>query len=68
MHSYKEADLVEKYGFGIKRIIQAFTEYDLPIPHFEEFQHGFRVMRIFQPMICKKLLDNHCPAGKEILS
>ena len=41
---FKEVGLVEKYGSGIKRIIQAFTEYDLPMPHFEEFQHGFRVI------------------------
>ena len=40
---FKEVGLVEKYGSGIKRIIKAFNEDGLPMPCFEEFQHGFRV-------------------------
>lgn len=40
---FKEAGLMEKYGSGIKRILQAFAEYDLPMPLFEEYQHGFKV-------------------------
>lgn len=40
---FKEAGKIEKYGSGIKRIIDAFVAHGLPIPEFEEFQHGFRV-------------------------
>jgi ATP-dependent DNA helicase RecG len=40
---FKEAGLIEQYGSGIKRIIYAFNEYDLPTPTFENIQYGFRV-------------------------
>lgn len=41
--SFKEAQLIEKYGSGIKRIQEGFVNYGLPEPIFEEFQGGFRV-------------------------
>lgn len=40
---FKEAGVIEKYGSGIKRIIEAFRLYKLPDPSFEEMQNGFRV-------------------------
>ncbi len=40
---FKEAGKIEKYGSGIKRIIDTFASYGLPAPRFEEFQHGFKV-------------------------
>lgn len=41
---FKEAGIIEKYGSGIKRVLEAFNEYGLPQPTFEEVQHGFKVM------------------------
>lgn len=41
--TFKEAQLIERYGSGIKRIQQGFTIYGLKPPLFEEFQGGFRV-------------------------
>jgi len=43
---FKEAQLIEKYGSGIKRIQEGFIQYGLKEPTFEEFQGGFRV-RVF---------------------
>ena len=40
---FKEAGIIEKYGSGIKRVLEAFNEYGLPQPTFEEVQHGFKV-------------------------
>jgi ATP-dependent DNA helicase RecG len=40
---FKEAGLIEKYGTGIRRILQGFNEYGLPAPEFEEIGGGFRV-------------------------
>lgn len=40
---FKEAQLIEKYGSGIKRILAAFKDYGLKAPKFENLQHGFRV-------------------------
>ena len=40
---FKEAGIIEKYGSGIKRVFEAFSEYDLPQPVFEEIQKGFKV-------------------------
>ena len=40
---FKEAGLIERYGSGIKRILESFARYDLSPPLFEEFQEGFRV-------------------------
>ena len=41
---FKEAGIIEKYGSGIKRIKNGFVDYDLEVPKFENFQHGFRVI------------------------
>jgi ATP-dependent DNA helicase RecG len=41
--TFKEAQLIEKYGSGIKRIQEGFINYGLPEPTFEEFQGEFRV-------------------------
>ena len=40
---FKEIGLIEKYGTGIKRILQSFENYGLPAPRFEEIAGGFRV-------------------------
>ena len=40
---FKEAGIIEKYGSGIKRVLEAFNKYDLPQPVFEEIQNGFKV-------------------------
>ncbi len=40
---FKEAGIIEKYGSGIKRVLEAFNKYELPQPIFEEIQNGFRV-------------------------
>jgi ATP-dependent DNA helicase RecG len=40
---FKEAGIIEKYGSGIKRVLEAFNNYDLPQPVFEEIQNGFKV-------------------------
>ncbi|GAB3420168.1 ATP-binding protein [Niabella aquatica] len=42
--TFKEAQLIEKYGSGIKRIKDGFASYWLKAPVFEHFQHGFRVI------------------------
>ena len=42
--TFKEAQLIEKYGSGIKRIKDGFASYGLKAPVFENFQHGFRVI------------------------
>lgn len=34
----------ENYGSGIRRIREAFEQYGLKAPKFENFQHGFRVI------------------------
>ena len=40
---FKEAGIIEKYGSGIKRALEAFQEYGLAQPIFEEIQNGFKV-------------------------
>lgn len=39
---FKEADMIEKYGSGIGRILDEFEEHGLPAPKFEEIGNGFR--------------------------
>lgn len=41
--AFKEAQLIERYGSGFKRIQQGFKMYGLKPPFFEELQGGFRV-------------------------
>lgn len=40
---FKEVGLVEKYGSGIRRIVEGFVEYGLPAPKFQEISDGFMV-------------------------
>lgn len=40
---FKEANEIEQYGSGIKRIINSCLAYGLPSPKIEEFVEGFRV-------------------------
>ena len=42
--AFKEAQFIEKYGSGIKRIKEGFANHGLKQPVFENFQHGFRVL------------------------
>jgi predicted HTH transcriptional regulator len=39
----KDAGIIERYGSGIKRILEWFSMYGLGQPVFEELQEGFRV-------------------------
>jgi ATP-dependent DNA helicase RecG len=41
---FKEITWIERYGSGIKRVIDMFRAYGSPVPVFENFQHGFRVI------------------------
>jgi ATP-dependent DNA helicase RecG len=40
---FKEAGIIEKYGSGIKRVLESIKSYGLKDPSFEEKQDGFRV-------------------------
>lgn len=40
---FKEANEIEQYGSGIKRIINSCLAYNLPHPKFEEIAEGVRV-------------------------
>ena len=40
---FKEANIIEKYGSGIRRIIESFRKYGLPAPKFRETGEGFLV-------------------------
>ena len=42
-HIFKELELIEKYGTGVKRVIEAFLAYGLPEPVFEAMQGGMAV-------------------------
>jgi ATP-dependent DNA helicase RecG len=41
--TFKELGLIEKYGAGVKRVIEQFTAYGLDEPHFMEIAGGFEV-------------------------
>jgi ATP-dependent DNA helicase RecG len=41
---FKEAEIIEKYGSGIKRIIESFRNYGLREPLFEQTMGGISVM------------------------
>ena len=56
---FKEAGVIEKYGSGIKRIQQQFIAHGLPVPVFENFQHGFRVVvSSFEQNVVDNVVDN----------
>ncbi|MBI5039389.1 MAG: hypothetical protein HZC13_06495 [Nitrospirae bacterium] len=40
---FKAAGMIEKYGSGIRRILNAFKAYGLPAPEFREMSGGFMV-------------------------
>jgi ATP-dependent DNA helicase RecG len=40
---FKELDLIEKYGSGVRRVIETFIAYGLPEPIFETTQGGIAV-------------------------
>ena len=40
---FKEAGIMEKYGSGIRRIVEAFRSSGLPAPRFREMGEGFMV-------------------------
>ena len=40
---FKEANIIEKYGSGIGRVLEGFEKHGLPSPKFEEMMGGFRV-------------------------
>lgn len=40
---FKEANEIEQYGSGIKRIVNSCLAYNLPHPKFEEIAEGVRV-------------------------
>jgi predicted HTH transcriptional regulator len=40
---FKELELIEKYGSGVRRVIDAFVAYGLPEPEFEATQGGMAV-------------------------
>jgi ATP-dependent DNA helicase RecG len=42
-HFFKEAGIIEKYGSGIKRVLESIRSYGLKDPSFEEIQDGFLV-------------------------
>ena len=40
---FKELELIEKYGSGVRRVIETFVAYGLPEPVFEATQGGMAV-------------------------
>ena len=40
---FKELELIEKYGSGVRRVIDSFVAYGLPEPEFEATQGGMAV-------------------------
>jgi ATP-dependent DNA helicase RecG len=47
---FKEAGLIEKYGTGVKRIIEAFKQRGLKLPKFMEVGEGFKVVVYCTPL------------------
>jgi len=42
--AFKEVGLIEKYGSGIRRVLNICEEYGVKQPKFEEVFNGFRVL------------------------
>jgi ATP-dependent DNA helicase RecG len=42
--TFKDLGLIEKYGDGVKRVIEEFTAYGLDEPSFMEIAGGFEVI------------------------
>ncbi len=49
---FKNLGWIEKYGSGIGRIVNYFTEENLPVPEFKAIGEGFQVT-VFAPIIGK---------------
>lgn len=47
---FKEAGIIERYGSGIRRIVEAFKEYGLVPPEFKEIAEGFMVTAFKAPL------------------
>ena len=41
---FRELELIEKYGSGVRRVIDTFIAYGLPEPEFDATQGGMAVM------------------------
>jgi ATP-dependent DNA helicase RecG len=58
---FKEANIIEKYGSGIRRIIDGFEAHGLITPTFEEIANGFRVTAFKSPLpkisLSERILD-----------
>ena len=54
---FKEANIIEKYGSGIRRIQEGFSAYGLPVPKFEEIGSGFRVTALKETVKNDRLKD-----------
>ncbi|MCX7100861.1 MAG: hypothetical protein NTX38_05070 [Methylobacter sp.] len=46
---FKELDLIEKYGSGVRRAIETFVAYGLPEPEYEATQAGMAVTVFKKP-------------------
>lgn len=46
---FKELDLIEKYGSGVRRAIETFIAYGLPEPEYEATQGGMAVTVFKKP-------------------
>jgi len=47
---FRELDLIEKYGSGVRRVIDTFVAYGLPEPEFEATQGGMAVTVFNSPV------------------
>ena len=54
---FKEANIIEKYGSGIRRILEGFEKHGLPVPKFEEISNGFRVTAFKEPIKKGRIKD-----------
>ncbi|MCP5106726.1 MAG: winged helix-turn-helix transcriptional regulator [bacterium] len=54
---FKEANIIEKYGSGIGRILDEFEAYGLPAPKFEEIGNGFRATAFKEPIKSDRVKD-----------
>ena len=52
-----EVGLVEKYGSGIRRIVEGCAAYGLPAPRFQEISDGFMVTVYRAGAATQKILD-----------
>jgi len=54
---FKEANVIEKYGSGIKRVIEEFENYGLPKPKFRANSSDFYVT-VFLEKVTEKVTEN----------